>query len=346
MQSGYLRAATRHACALAFMLTASVAQAYSALYVFGDSLSDAGNNAIAFDASPATSGLRTPVPLQPTALIPTFPYDTSALTPGIALDRYTNGAVWAEVVASALGLPGGGVPSLASGTNFAFGGATSGTGTFGGTAVPSLLQQVAGLLQQTNNTADPNALYVVAGGGNNARNAVNAIAGAGAPTAATIAAAGAEYAADTLAMVSALKSAGAQNIVVWNIPDIGLAPALALQGSNAAQLGSAVASGMNAFMQQTVWGLPGVTSFDLYALVDDVAAKPGKYGLTDVTSPCAALPQCNAATTLFWDGIHPTAAGHAVIASAMIARVPEPITLLLLAIAGVALIALRFGNRR
>jgi outer membrane lipase/esterase len=328
------------------MLAATAAQAYSALYVFGDSLSDAGNNAIAFDQVPATAGLRTPVPLAPSALIPTFPYDTSALAPTITLDRYTNGAVWAEIFARALGLPGGGVASLAGGTNFAFGGATTGTGAFGSAAVPSLLQQVTGLLQKTGNVADPEALYVVAGGGNNARNAVNAIAAGGAPTIATIEAAGKQYAADTLAMVNALQGAGARNIVVWNIPDIGLAPALALQGQDAKLLGSAVASGMNGIMQQTVWSRPGVLSFDLYALVDDVVANPGRYGLTDVTSPCAALPRCNAATTLFWDGIHPSAAGHQVIASAMIARVPEPLTLILLAIAGVVLIALRFGSRR
>src|SRR5215471_17330655 len=96
--------------ALGCLATATThATAYSALYVFGDSLSDSGNNAIVF--APNT----TPVPISGNDFIPTFPY---------ASGRYTNGPVWAQDFAAGLGL--GVSPSLLGGTNFAFGGARTG----------------------------------------------------------------------------------------------------------------------------------------------------------------------------------------------------------------------------
>src|SRR5690242_10118208 len=73
---------------------------YPAMYVFGDSLSDTGN------VSLATTGL---VPVGP-------PY----------ADRsFSNGPVWAQDVAQSIGLPPL-QPSLAGGTDFAYGGALTG----------------------------------------------------------------------------------------------------------------------------------------------------------------------------------------------------------------------------
>src|SRR6202047_4327507 len=79
---------------------------YSSLYIFGDSLSDSGNNAVVLAPNV------TPIPISGNAFIPTYPYPSG---------RYTNGEVWAQTLAFLLGLNAD--PSLLGGTDFAFCGA-------------------------------------------------------------------------------------------------------------------------------------------------------------------------------------------------------------------------------
>src|SRR5215813_12280424 len=96
--------------ALGCLATATThASAYSALYIFGDSLSDSGNNAIVL--APNT----TPVPISGNDFIPTFPY---------ASGHYTNGPVWAQDFAAVLGLSAS--PSRLGATNYASGDARTG----------------------------------------------------------------------------------------------------------------------------------------------------------------------------------------------------------------------------
>ena len=96
--------------ALGCLTTAATqATAYSVLYIFGESLSDSGNNATVL--APNT----TPVPISGNDFILTFPY---------ASGHYTNGPVWAQDFAAVLGLSAS--SSLLGGTNFAFGGARTG----------------------------------------------------------------------------------------------------------------------------------------------------------------------------------------------------------------------------
>ena len=154
------------------------------LVIFGDSLSDPGNNAIAMGstASPAFNvTLRSDITSN--AFIPTYPYATSL--------QYSNGNVWAYQFATMLGLPSAVAgPALGGGlgSNFAFGGATTGPLNNVG-SVPSLLTQAANFVAALGpDSAPANALYVVAGGGNNAREAMTAIAGGADITATTSAA--------------------------------------------------------------------------------------------------------------------------------------------------------------
>src|SRR6266446_8330675 len=142
---------------------------YSSLYIFGDSLSDSGNNAVVLAPNV------TPVPISGNSCIPTYPY---------ASGRYTNDQVWAQTLASLLGLNAN--PSLLGGTDYAFGGAQTGPltpnalpGGLLNPFPPSLETQAAFFLAQHNDAAPSDALYVIAGGGNNARNALTAIAGCG-----------------------------------------------------------------------------------------------------------------------------------------------------------------------
>ena len=50
---------------------------------------------------------------------------------------------------------------------------------------------------------------------------------------------------------------------------------------------------------------------------------------------------CDPSKYLFWDGIHPTSAGHALLAAGMLAVVPEPSSMLMLAVGICALLAWR-----
>jgi outer membrane lipase/esterase len=75
-----------------------------------------------------------------------------------AFGTFSNGPVWASDGASALGVPL--LPSVAGGTNFAFGGATTG----GPGPSPNLILQAGQYLGSTGGVASPNALYVVEGG--------------------------------------------------------------------------------------------------------------------------------------------------------------------------------------
>ena len=305
------------------------ASAYSALYIFGDSLSDSGNNAIVL--APNT----TPVPISSNDFIPSFPY---------ASGHYTNGPVWAEDFASALGLSAS--PSLLGGTNFASGGARTGP-LNPGQFPPNLETQVALFLLQNVNIAPSSALYVVAGGGDNARDALDAAAACldAICVQSVIGAAAQTYAMDIATIVGTLELAGATNLVVWNVPDIGLTPAVESFGPQASFLGTLIAASMNAAELSAIGGNPGVKLFDLFGLVDDVVGNPGAFGFTNVTDACARFTTCDPSTFVFWDGIHPTSGGALVISNAMLAVVPEPATLILLG-AGLVMAAVTARRQR
>jgi outer membrane lipase/esterase len=112
-------------------------------------------------------------------------------------------------------------------------------------------------------------------------------------------------------------------------------------------VGTSVASAFNAALAVRLSGEAGVIPFDIFGVVGGVVANPGAYGLTNVTDACGAVVNaCSSSlsTALFYDGIHPTAVGQSIIATAMIntvaAAVPEPSTWLMLA-AGVAVLVVR-----
>ncbi len=299
-----------------FVATGAYAQRFSGLVIFGDSLADTGNNAIVIDTPPGPppGTLRTPVPIASPAFIPAFPY---------AANQYSNGPVWVTPFAAALGLKA--EPALAGGTNFAFGGARTGPSNSG---FPfSLLDQMSMFLTATHGIAPPGNLYVVQGGGNDARDAFALAASGGDPVPLIN-----QYVANISHMLMTLNAAGARNILLVNVPDIGKTPAIQSFGAGAAALASSLAAAMNAALDEAVDELPfaphtRVFELDAYELVDSIVLKPRKFGLTDATSACAASAACVAApnNTFFWDGIHPTTAGHAIIAQVALRemRIPQ-----------------------
>jgi outer membrane lipase/esterase len=277
--------------------------AAATMVVFGDSLSDSGNAAIAIGSDPGQV-------ITGNSYIPSHPY---------ASGTFSNGPVWASDVALALGVPL--QPSLAGGTNFAVGGATT-----GGSSPTSLLAQVSQYLTLTGGLASSTALYVVEGGGNDGFAALSAIAGGGNP-ATIIAATAASFASNIGTIVSELKAGGAGQIDVWNTPNLGLTPAIMALGPGASFLGTLLATQMNLALAAALAGDTGVSIFDIYGLGTSIAANPAAFGLVNVTDACGAPAACDPATAQYWDGIHPTATAHTLIADAFLAEaVPEPST--------------------
>ena len=164
---------------------------FTHLYVFGDSYCDVGNDfAASGGAEPAT------------------PYYAG---------RFSNGPIWVDHVAGFLKL-GALKPSLAGGTDFAFGGAevTAPVTTLLGT-IPSVPQQVALYLQSVGGKADPNALYIIEGGGNDILNSVS-----GSPLQL-----GFEIALGISESELLLRRAGARYFLIPNLFNVGLLPAAA-----------------------------------------------------------------------------------------------------------------------
>lgn len=322
-----LLAATAFALATVIS-TSAQAGPYSSLVVFGDSLSDSGNNFLAglYDPTQVITG---------NTYVPSFTYAPNG--------TYSNGPVWANYFASILGVPL--LPSLAGGSNFAFGGATTGTPGAGAGGFPYSLRVQAGqYLGATGNVASPDALYVIAGGGNNARAALSAIGGGADPFATALATA-LSFADDVGNIVDELQAAGAQHIVVWNTPNLALAPAIAAGGLPAIGAGTLLAGAMNSALAGRMSFETGVTTFDIFGLGTQIAANKSAFGFTNVSDACGAVVGANCNEYAYWDGIHPTTAAHRAIANAMAMtlQVPEPETYALL---GLGLVAVALRSRR
>lgn len=291
---------------------------YSALYVFGDSLSDGGNNA-------AVIGLNASQPITNT-YVPTQPY---------GLGAYTNSRVWVNSFANSLGLPAAAGPSLlgGGGGNYAYGGAR--TTTDGVPFPPSAKTALNGFLASPIGVTS-SALYVIAVGGNDVR---DVLAAGAAP--ALVASAAAAYASGVGDMVDALQARGAAHIIVWDAPNVGKAPAVLALGIPTSIGATSISSAFNAALTTRLTGEAGVSVFDVFGTFNTIIASPGAYGLTNVVDACGGVLGCDPSKYLFWDGIHPTSAGHALVASAMlslaISAVPEPGSVLMMA-AGLVLL--------
>ena len=292
------------------------------MVVFGDSLSDSGNVALV----PPPIGGSTAQTIMGNTYVPNHPYVVGNFS-----GTFSNGPVWATDVAKALGVPL--TPSFAGGTNYALGGATS----------AGLVQQAAAYFTMTGNVASANALYVVEGGGNDARAALTTIAGCQslACVGATVAATAASFAANIGTILTELKAGGAQHIIVWDTPNLGLSPAVT--AANASGIASSLATQMNVALSAELTKFTGVSIFDIYGLGTSIAANPSAYGFLNVTDACGdAINACDPSTAEYWDGIHPTAFAHSVIADAFITQaVPEPSTwaMMIIGFAGLGFMA-------
>ncbi len=297
------------ACAPVFFSSAFAAKApFDGLVVFGTSLSDPGN------AFALVGGTNTPPDYSVDMfLVPDRPYARGG-------HHFSNGATWVEQLARPLGLAASANPAFRGGnsaaTNYAIGGArASDTGS------PSdLPHQVDAFLTDVRNEAPASALYVIEMGGNDLRDALVAAQTGGQPAALAVLQAALDSIND---QITRLYVAGARNFLVWNAPDIGLSPAINPSPQAAFfanQLVQAFNGGLTFLLSQLA-ALPDIqfTVFDAYGKLNTVVAQPQLFGLSNVTSACIRPNDppfvCSKPDEfLFWDGIHPTKAGHALLA--------------------------------
>jgi phospholipase/lecithinase/hemolysin len=290
------------------------------LVAFGDSLTDTGN------VFTATGGL---APASP-------PYFNG---------RFSNGPVWVEVLASRLGVPAP-APVLLGGTDYAFAGAETGSGSstpFPGLTVPNMGTQIA--LYLAANKPQPGQLLVLWGGAN------DFLDGQTNP---------AVPVANLSADITALAQAGGKTFLVPNLPPLGDTPeGRSLPPAQRAGL-NALSLAFDALLNPALDNLQaslGITILrpDVLGLVENIEANPGAFGLTNVTDQAKAGPVGfpgpvvpNPDQYLFWDPIHPTAAGHRLIAeeAAFVFAAPEPSSLALLLVGTAFVVGARRRSRR
>ena len=313
---------------------------FDRIVVFGDSLSDSGN----LHALGPLFGLDAPGSPSNNWSMNT-PEELVTLVPGQAYisRRLSNGPTWVELLGTAVGLGANVRPVFEDQAdlrrfNFAVAGATAanprnfpaGNPLHLGGQVDAFLAR-AFAANGTGTTSD--TLYVIAIGGNDVR-AVGEF--------------GPQVLADTLAAleqaIRRLYQVGGKNFLIWNIPDLGATPAFRRIENGVPLLGvppspgtiqgiRALVGGYNAALAARLHllstaaeldgGLPGAAfiHFDTFATLTEVRRHPRRYGLTNVDDACIRIipffPVPSACEQpdrhLFWDGIHPTRAGHAII---------------------------------
>lgn len=286
---------------------------YSAVYAFGDSLSDNGN------LYAMLGGI--------------FPN-----SPPYFDGRFSNGILAVEYLAGMLNAPL---------TDYAVAGARTGLSNYAEEQLQALypgldlpdtgvLAQVGAYIAQPG-LADPDALYFVWAGPNDYFSPVDLSDGSKARTA-----------AENLGLaISALYTHGARHFLVPNMPDLGLTPGLQQAGAIPAVLGSARSAEHNAALQTALDGLSALAGIDLRhadvkAMLDAVAADPDAFGFDNVTDVCLDASAClanNGAGYLFWDDVHITTSAHARLAEgfAQALSVPEADARLML-LAGLGLL--------
>jgi outer membrane lipase/esterase len=298
------------------------------LFVAGDSLSDPGNVfAVTTAVSDRLPGLVRPIPPSP-------PYFDG---------RFSNGPVWVEGLGERLGVTAGAV------RNVALGGAKT-SGHVALDATPAFLRPwleaagIGGVRQQVDSylaaggPVSRDGLYVLWGGANDYLfdEAVATPADLPLPV------------VDLDRSVRDLAAAGASHFLVPNLPDLGRLPST--RGDRDAPALTATTAAHNDALARTLAETAAALDVDIE--IFDVAtlfasALDGVFGFANVTTPCRSAPAtCD--DSLFFDGVHPTAAAHDLLAEFAHDTVttPLPAALLPLATAVAGLGALRRRRAR
>lgn len=136
--------------------------------------------------------------------------------------------------------------------------------------------------------------------------------------------------------IAAYVASGARNILVPNVPNLGVIPAVTIYGPDFSRLAANLTTQCNAALASLLsqWEASGVVNiipFDTYSFLTQVVNNPAAYGFSNATAPCytgfvsPAGPGDTVCDTpesyVFWDREHPTTAAHAVLADRMRAAI-------------------------
>ncbi|HEY9694958.1 MAG TPA: SGNH/GDSL hydrolase family protein [Oculatellaceae cyanobacterium] len=221
--------------------------------------------------------------------------------------RYSNGLVWVDYLASKLKL------TVNKNNDFAYGGATTGNST---QAPLGLLTQIK-RFRSNHSSANPKALYIIWAGANDYfRGATDSTTPINNLTLA----------------VKSLSAAGAKNIAVVNLPDLGNLPGT--RNSQYSVLLTDVTNKHNSGLVKSLNNLrPQLRSdinikyIDVNSLYKQAISNPKKFGFKNVTQSCISRSRicANPNEYLFWDGVHPTTAAHKILVeSAFSVLQPKP----------------------
>lgn len=301
------------------------------LFVFGDSLSDSGNSGLVTTSYPGST------------LFPPPPYFNG---------RASNGPVSTEVLWSLFN-PGttGPLPSLAGGTNYAVNGATSGLINFNSIspAVPANVKPAfnnLGAASQLNSfrTGNPSfdpssSLFMVWFfpndvlfwlGTSQAGNGLTSGTVLGGPPipiggdAAAVPPLIQNGVSNIATTIGALAGSGATQFLVPNMPDLGRTPLFINNPdptvpATLSAISTAFNGALDSVLAQLQSNLPGtdIVRFQTDDLFAAVLADPTSYGFDNVSQAClnpsAGTVCANPDRYLFWDDLHPTAAGQRLI---------------------------------
>jgi phospholipase/lecithinase/hemolysin len=287
--------------------------AFSQVIVFGDSLSDTGN---VRDRTSSISSGRVSYPSH------TFNYSQGRFTNDDNTDppSVLYAGVWHEQLAQTFLLLPPAAYSLGGGANYAFGGATTNNGTHDEVAVSTPLGDVTITVDDlgkqmddylATHAVDPLALYVVWGGGNDLRNDDSS----GNVTA---------TAARATALAGRLANAGAQYIMVPNVPPLGDIPRYLNDPARVTSLNLASANyrqELNADLDALLGSLapqgitPTIYRPDSWTNTIRIFSDGRRYGFANTYAPAQGA-NVLADLFLFWDDVHPSTSGHYQLAKA------------------------------
>ncbi|ESQ83906.1 hypothetical protein AEAC466_11295 [Asticcacaulis sp. AC466] len=276
---------------------AAHAQSYTRLVSFGDSLSDNGNLYTATGNPPP-------------------PYNK----------RFTNDLVWNEYLAGS----GQGFftpPATINTGNvyYGWGGARSDSAANSSGPIPGTPTQIGAFLSR-GGTFGANDVVAMWAGANDIFQALPTAAANPATASTYMTGIAATAAGNVATQVGQLSTAGAKTIVVMNLPDLGSTPNFNVDPSTSAltSLTSGVFNtALDAGLKTQAASHTGtnIIEVDIKSAFTAIVANPSAFGFSNVTQACINVTACVTGsqdtrnTYLFWDGVHPTAGGHRVVAA-------------------------------
>lgn len=261
---------------------------------FGDSMSDMGNFHRATGAPP-------------------FPYWEG---------RLSDGPVWIEHLSAKLQVP------LDPADQYAWLGSMTGDTNFrdmpeAGIYFPGFEQQIDTFLADVGpEGADPMALYSVWIGANDFFDWLEKQD----QTPNELIATGVN---NTVQGIIALSNAGAKHFIVGNLPNLGITPDIQDLGPFVAGTLTQLSYVYNLALEEQLKVMEAnmgiyITRLDSFAIINQVAADPESFGLTNVTDRAmASYPVSDPSEYLFWDGVHPTTAANEWVADFVCAALVE-----------------------